>query len=30
LEDVTAAVLRQLDAASKPNVVPVGVISMAE
>ncbi len=30
LEDVIAAVLEQLDAASKPNAVPVGVISMAE
>jgi hypothetical protein len=30
LEDVTTAVLEQLDAASKPNAAPVGVISMAE
>jgi hypothetical protein len=30
LEDVRAAVLEQLDAASKPSAVPVGVISMAE
>ncbi len=30
LEDVTAAVLEQLDAASKPHAVPAGVISMAE
>jgi hypothetical protein len=30
LEDVIAAVLEQLDAGSKPNAVPVGVISMAE
>jgi lipopolysaccharide heptosyltransferase II len=30
LEDVITAVLEQLDAASKPNAVPVGVISMAE
>lgn len=30
LEDVTAAVLEQLDAASRPNAVPVDVISLAE
>ena len=30
LEDVIAAVLEQLEAASKPNAVPVGVIGMAE
>ena len=30
LEDVMAAVLEQLEAASKPDAVPVGVISMAE
>jgi ADP-heptose:LPS heptosyltransferase len=30
LEEVIAAVLEQLDAASKPNAMPVGVISMAE
>ena len=30
LEDVATAVLEQLDAASKPNAVPAGVISMAE
>ena len=30
LEEVTTAVLEQLDAASKPNAVPAGVISMAE
>ena len=29
LEEVIAAVLEQLDAASKANAVPVGVISMA-
>ena len=30
LEDVTTAVLEQLDAASKPNAAPAAVISMAE
>jgi len=30
LEEVATAVLEQLDAASKPNAAPVGVISMAE
>ena len=30
LEEVATAVLEQLDAASKPNAVPVGFISMAE
>ncbi len=30
LEEVATAVLEQLDAASKPNVVPAAVISMAE
>jgi hypothetical protein len=30
LEEVTTAVLEQLDAASKPNAAPAGVISMAE
>ena len=30
LEEVATALLEQLDAASKPNAVPVGFISMAE
>lgn len=30
LEDVTTAVLARLEATSKPNAVPVGVISRAE